>query len=169
MICTQERNDHEIHKNLHLSFGWKSLNQQVSRAIQRTHKVWDTPYLQHRTQKKMLYSRSHYVEAFLGIVLNFFFLFIFPITLSLFVRNCLHFRNWCCLLNFCRKCSPQCLRMLLQASLSPASTKTIFLNLVKNPSDLVTYQRYTSTSGKAFSLFFCIWKPHNRIRPFAEI
>lgn len=33
----------------------------------------------------MLFSRSHYVEAFLGIVLNFFFFFPFFLLLSVFL------------------------------------------------------------------------------------
>lgn len=106
---------------------------------------------------------------------NKFSLFFFPLILFCWTED---FWSWFTYekqklptQNFCRKCSPQHLCMLFLRSLSPASTKHIFLYLVKkDPSDVVTWQCYISTSWKAFYLFFCIWKPYNsRIRPFAGL
>lgn len=81
MTCIQEGTvhgiDYEIHKNLHLSLGQKSLNQQVPRIIKQT-----TPLsvgccllpIQYTEKGILNTQRSHYIVAFLGIILKIHFL-----------------------------------------------------------------------------------------------
>lgn len=92
MTCIQEWSVHgiyyEIHKNLHLSLGQKSLNQQVSRIIKQTAPLSVGCCLLpiQYTEKGILNTqRSHYIVAFLGIILKIHFLGSFPYSSYVFL------------------------------------------------------------------------------------